>query len=223
MKRLLAVVGMMALLAGTGVALASTSGKLRHIKVDESNEARQRGAEIITGTCLLCHSLMYVRFSDMTDIGMSQKDIENLLMDQTPDDRMLSLSPVEIRKESYGKLPPDLSLMAIARKNGPDYLYTLLTSYYYRESGDIDNHLFPGIRMPDVLAYADTEPGSAERTETQAQARDVVSFLVWAADPNADEREGLGVYVITYLIILTTLLYLLKRRIWRRVPETTAS
>lgn len=221
MKRLLAIVGAVALLAGAGVALASGAGKLRHIEVDEANEARQRGAEIVTGTCLLCHSLKYVRFADLTDIGMAREDIEYLLMDQKVDDRMMSLSPVEVRKESYGKVPPDLSLMAIARKNGPDYLYTLLTGYYYRESGDIDNHLFPAIRMPDVLAYADTEPDSAERAATEAQARDVVSFLVWAADPNADERESLGIYVIIYLIVLTTLLYLLKRRIWRRLPETT--
>lgn len=217
MKRLLTILGAMALLANMGMAAAAATGKLTHIEVDESGEARQRGAEAVISTCLLCHSLKYVKFIDMQDFGMDKEDIQALLMDQRVDDRMMSLSDVEVRKESYGKVPPDLSLMAIARKNGPDYIYTLLTSYYYRDDGEVDNHLFPGIKMPDVLAYADTAAGSPERAEAEAQARDIVSFLVWTADPNADERETIGVYVIIYLIILTVLLYLMKRRVWRRV------
>ncbi|ALP54361.1 hypothetical protein Tel_15070 [Candidatus Tenderia electrophaga] len=220
MKKLLAILGAVTLLAGTDMVLAAATGTLTHIDVDESNEARQRGAETVISTCLLCHSLKYVKFINLTEIGMAKEDIEFLLMDQGISDRMMSLSPVEVREESYGKVPPDLSLMAIARKNGPDYLYTLLTEYYYTEEGETDNHLFPGIKMPDVLAYADTEPGSAERAEAEAQARDVASFLKWTADPNADTRESIGVYVMIYLVILTALLYLLKRRVWRGVHKT---
>ena len=219
MRRLKAIIGVAVLLAGMGNVLASEGGKLKEVKFEASNEARQRGAETVIYTCMLCHSLKYVRFNDLTDIGMTKEQIEALLDDQKIEDRMLSVTPVEVRKESYGKVPPDLSLRAIARKNGPSYIYTLLTSFYYREDGEADNHLFPGIKMPDALGYSDTKEGSADRAEIEAQARDLVSFLTWAADPNAETRRSTGVYVMVYLIILTALLYLLKRRIWARVHK----
>ena len=216
MKRVLVVLSVVALLLGVASAMASAVGKLKSLEIDESNEARQRGAETVISACMMCHSLKYVKFMDLADIGMSKEQIEYLLEDQKIEDRMLSLMPMEIREESYGKVPPDLSLITIARKKGPQYVYTLLTDYYYQEDGETNNYLFEGIKMPDVLAYADAE-SDQERADIEAQMRDVVSFLKWAADPHSDERRSLGVYVIIYLVIFTTLLYLLKRRIWSRL------
>jgi cytochrome c1 len=57
----------------------------------------------------------------------------------------------------------------------------------------------------------------AARTEVQGQARDIVSFLAWVSDPHEAERLRLGYYVIGYLLVLTTLLYLLKNQIWSRL------
>jgi ubiquinol-cytochrome c reductase cytochrome c1 subunit len=51
----------------------------------------------------------------------------------------------------------------------------------------------------------------------QEQAKDAAAFLNWAADPHTGERHHLGYYVLTYLVILTILLYLSKRRIWARL------
>lgn len=220
MKRVFVVLGVIAMLVGAGSAMAAATGKLKDAKFDSSNEARQRGAEAVIYTCMLCHSLKYVKFSDLTNIGLSKEQIEGLLDDQKIEDRMMSVTPIEVRKESYGKVPPDLSLMAIARKKGPQYIYTLLTGYYYREDGETDNHLFPGIKMPDALGYSDTEEGSSDRADVEAQARDLVSFLVWTADPNAETRRSIGYYVIIYLIILTILLYFVKKRVWRKVEKS---
>lgn len=217
MRRLLAVLGVAAMVAGGGSAMASGGGALKEVEFDKSQEARQRGAETVVGVCMMCHSLKYVKFGDLASIGMDKEKIQSLLTDQKFEERMLSLTPLEVRKESYGKEPPDLSLMAIARKKGPQYIYTLMTSYYTSADGNVDNHLFPGIKMPDMLGYSFAEEGSPERAHIEAQARDTVSFLMWAADPNADARKELGVYVIGYLVILTILLYLVKRRTWRRV------
>lgn len=220
MRSLLAVLGLAALLTGgSAMAAGGSNYPLADIKFDESNEARQRGAEIVVGVCMMCHSLKYVKFRDLADIGMDKEKIQSLLTTQDFDDRMLSLTPVEVRKESYGKEPPDLSLMAIAKKKGPQYIYTLMTAYYTKEDGSVDNHLFPAIKMPDMLGASFAAEGSAERAKIEAQARDTVSFLMWTADPNADTRRELGVYVLSYLVILTTLLYLVKRRTWRRVQH----
>jgi ubiquinol-cytochrome c reductase cytochrome c1 subunit len=51
----------------------------------------------------------------------------------------------------------------------------------------------------------------------QNTAKDIVSFLSWAADPHAGERIRLGYYVIGYLLLLTGLLYLVKKQIWSRL------
>ncbi|MCR4299608.1 MAG: hypothetical protein NUV75_12830 [Gallionella sp.] len=51
----------------------------------------------------------------------------------------------------------------------------------------------------------------------QVKARELVSFLAWAADPHREERHRLGYYVIGYLLVLTTLLFFLKNQIWSRL------
>ncbi len=218
MRSLLVLLSAVTMLAAAQTAMAGATGALKMVDIDNSEQARQRGAEIVVSTCMMCHSLKYIKFSDLSQIGMTEEQIKYLLEDQDIDDRMMSLTPIEVRKESYGKVPPDLALMAIARKKGPQHIYTLLTDYYYKdaEQEETDNHLFPGIKMPDALAYADAE-SDEERAEIETQAADVASFLVWAADPNAESRRAIGTYVIIYLIILTALLYLLKRRVWSKV------
>ncbi len=216
-RLLMRVVAATVLLGLSSAALASGAGHLKEVDFDKSQVARQRGAETVVGVCLMCHSLKYVKFGDLANIGMDKQKIQSLLTDQKLEDRMMSLTPLEVRKESYGKEPPDLSLMTVARKNGPQYVYTLLTSYYTDAEGNADNHLFPGVKMPDMLGYSFAAEGSPERAQIEAQTRDTVAFLMWAADPSADERRELGVYVIAYLVLLTILLYLMKRRTWRGI------
>ena len=117
---------------------------------------------------------------------------------------------------AFGTTPPDLSLIAIARPQGSRYPYLLLTGFYKTPAGTVDNHPFPGVRMPDVLGYANASD-PAERTKLETKAKAVAVFLEWAADPHAGERIILGYFVMAYLIFLTTLLYLIKRRVWQRI------
>jgi cytochrome c1 len=58
---------------------------------------------------------------------------------------------------------------------------------------------------------------AAQRTEIQNNARDIVSFLAWAADPHEQDRHKLGYYVLGYLFVLTFMLYLVKNQIWSRL------
>ena len=43
-------------------------------------------------------------------------------------------------------------------------------------------------------------------------AKDVTTFLAWAAEPELEERHRTGVKVIIYLILLTTLVYLRMKK-----------
>ncbi len=222
MRRLVCILAAVAVWM-TGVssiqAAPNDAYPLAQIEVDNSMAARQRGAVIAIETCMMCHGFKYLRYQDLLDIGMSAEDVDNYRGDNGLLDRLESMTPIEVRKESYGKVPPDLTLMTIARKHGPEYVYTLLTSYYLDPEENEANHLFPGIRMPDAMGYSFTEPGSTERAEVERNVSDLVSFMVWASDPNAETRKTIGVWVILYLIVLTTLLYLVKRKIWRRVEK----
>ena len=38
-------------------------------------------------------------------------------------------------------------------------------------------------------------------------AKDVTTFLAWAAEPELEERHKIGVKVIIYLLLLTVLVY----------------
>ncbi|MFZ1712199.1 MAG: cytochrome c1, partial [Nitrosomonas sp.] len=118
--------------------------------------------------------------------------------------------------QAFGKAPPDLTLMVKAREGGADYVYSYLVGYYLTPEGMQSNHVYPETKMPDILSISIATEG-AQRTEIQRQARDIVSFLSWAADPHAAERIRLGYYVFAYLLVLTTLLYFVKNQIWSKL------
>ena len=110
---------------------------------------------------------------------------------------------------------------------GPDYLVALLTGYTDAPAdmkmapGMTYNKAFPGhqIAMPNPLSdggvtYEDGTPPTVDN-----YAKDVTAFLMWAAEPKLEERKRMGSKVLVYLIILSGLLYLSKRTIWRNTPH----
>ncbi len=190
--------------------------KLADVIIPDAPDALKRGAQTAVGTCMGCHDLKYITYHDLLALGFTKQEVDEMRAEHPLGAALISQTPPEASLAAYGKIPPDLSLMAKARDDGPHYIYTLLTSFYQDSTGNTDNRLFPSIKMPDILgAGAANDP--AARHELQTNAAEVAAFLNWAADPHANERRHLGYYVIGYLIVLTGLLYLLKRRIWRRL------
>ena len=55
---------------------------------------------------------------------------------------------------------------------------------------------------------------TARRARVPNYAKDVAAFLTWAAEPTLVERKKIGFRVIIFLIVLSTLLYLTKKKIW---------
>ena len=62
-------------------------------------------------------------------------------------------------------------------------------------------------------------PNTGSLTEAQfnEKLRNLVSFLVYSADPAALQRQRIGIYVLMYLAVLLILAYLLKREYWKDV------
>lgn len=189
---------------------------LENAQVDTSLPTVERGVEDLMNNCHSCHTLKYIRFRDLARLGIDKKKIDEWRGDQTLDAPLASLMSDEAAMQSFGLVPPDLSLMTKAREGGADYVYSYLLGYYSTPDGETKNHIFPETKMPDPLGIS-TTTDHAQREEIKKTAHDIVSFLSWAADPHEQERYKLGFYVIGYLVILTVLLYFVKNQIWARL------
>jgi len=199
-------------------AFSAQTVELKSLPDLSHENSMQHGAEAVLSTCLLCHSLKYIRYGHLKDIGLDEVKIGNYRGERSEHDSLLSAMDDAVRQAAYGIVPPDLSLMTKTRKHGQRYVYSLLTGFYTNEQGDTENHIFPGIRMPDALGYSYADDETA-RAKLEQQAYDIVTFLEWAADPKAQERHTLGYYVLGYLTVLTVMLYFLKRKVWRRLSK----
>ncbi len=195
---------------------AETIPPLQTIQVATDLPTLEDGAETVMTVCVGCHNLKYVRFRNLSNLGIAKDKVDEWRGSNPMGTDIASQMPAEAAAASFGKAPPDLSLMAKAREGGPNYIYSYLLGYYMDKDGALGNHYYPPTKMPDVLSVAGvTDP--AQHAELEKKARAVASFLVWAADPHAQERHTLGYYVIAYLVVFTTMIYFLKKRIWARL------
>ena len=121
--------------------------------------ALQNGAKLFVNYCLNCHSAAFMRYNRLRDIGLNDKQIaENLTFttDKIGDTMKAHISPADA-KAWFGKVPPDLTLVARSRSSragpGSDYIYTLLRTYYRDETKPTgwNNKAFPNIGMPNPL------------------------------------------------------------------------
>jgi len=191
---------------------------LKDVSISTDADTLRRGAETIATLCMNCHSLKYLKYRDLLNIGVDRDSLDLWKGDKDLNAPLLSLTPADMARASYGKVPPDLSLITAAREHGGRFVYSVLTGFYADDNGNTNNHAFPGIAMPDVLGYSFAGTQEQHR-QIERTAADAAGFLVWAADPNAAFRMKLGSAVILYLVILTVLLYLWKRRIWKDVDH----
>ena len=163
-------------------------------------------------------------------------DGEFFTREAAPHDRFVNPFPNDAAAKDVngGALPPDLSLMAKARVGGPDYIYSFLMGYAEEIPEEVSsqkgftvnedknfNLYFPAYYnsmppqiMDEMVEYEDGTPMTA-----QQHALDIVAFLNWAAEPELDERKSLGLKVMLFLLVLTAMLYALKRKIWANVKH----
>jgi cytochrome c1 len=194
----------------------SNEAALEKANVETDLKSVERGADTLMGACHSCHSLKYVHYRDLLSYGMDKQKVEGWRGDQPLDAPLMAQMSETDAINMFGKAPPDLSLMVKAREGGPNYVYSYLLGYYQKPDGSVGNHIYPETKMPDILNSGGTAEG-AQHAEVQGQARDIVSFLAWVADPHEAERIRLGYFVIAYLIVLTTMLYFLKNQIWSKL------
>lgn len=199
-------------------AWAAEGYKLTKVELRTDVQTLERGAETVISMCTGCHSLKYIKYRDLLALGIPKEKVNSWRGSNPPGTSIPSQMSPEVAVKGFGSIPPDLSLMAQARDGRANYLYSYLLGFYVTPEGASGNHLFPNVKMPDVLGIAGARTPE-ERAAIEEKARDVTSFLMWAADPHEQERKKLGYYVIGYLIVLTILLKLVKIRIWSRLRK----
>lgn len=203
--------------ANKAMLLPEDHGAKKQSKIATDPASRQRGAETVLSVCMNCHSLKYVKYRDLETIGFSKEKAAELRGDKGRFDPLKAAMPEEAALASFGVVPPDLSMMAKARHGREHYVPEFLTSFYTNEKGLPDNKILHNTKMPDILGW-----GSADeqgKAAIEATALDVGAFLMWTADPKTDDRYRIGKYVLIYVVILTLMLYLLKKKVWRNVKQ----
>ena len=205
------------LLACIALSAHGAEAKLEEVQLATDLPTLERGAETVATVCMGCHGLKYIKYRDLLNLGIPKDKVDSWRGTQSLDSTLQAQMPEDAARASFGGVvPPDLSLMAAAREGGGNYLYTYLTGYHNNEKGELTNSVFPETRMPDVLGAA-TAATEQDRKELDAKAKEVSSFLVWTADPHAQQRKHLGYFVLAYVAFLTVLMFLWKNQIWRDI------
>lgn len=203
--------------------------------------ARQRGFQVFKEVCSGCHSLSLIAFRNLAALGYSEEEVKAVAAEFSvvdgpnddgemferegkPSDQWPAPFPNDkaAAAANGGAVPPDLTLITKARKKGPDYLYALMTGYvdpppdFELLEGLNYNKVFPGHQIAmaaplsdDAVEYADGTPATVDQ-----MSRDLVYFLAWAAEPEMEERKQMGLKVMIFLVVMSILLYAVKRKVW---------
>ena len=201
----------------------------------------QRGLQVYKEVCSTCHSLKYVAYRNLSDLGYNKDEIKafasEYIITDGPDDEGemyeregkpsdYFVSPYDnanaARAANGGAYPPDLSLITKARNGGADYLYSLLIGYieapkdFNVREGLYYNKFYSGnlIAMPQPLYEDSVEYADGTDASIENMASDVTEFLAWAAEPEMDTRKRIGISTVSFLLIMVVLSYLAKVQIW---------
>ncbi|MCJ8190208.1 cytochrome c1 [Sphingomicrobium aestuariivivum] len=227
----------------------------------------QRGFAVFQNVCASCHGMQYVAFRNLEDLGYTPEQVkafaanwpievptinpdtgEDATRPALPADRFPNpyANEVAARAANNNAYPPDMSLIAKARPDGANYIYSLLTGYQepyqgYEESAEelaekypeaqpgeglYHNPWFPNlnIAMPaPITADGQVEyPEGAPEATVEQMSADVAAFLMWAAEPKADTRKNAGLAVLIFLAFATVFAYMSYRQIWAEAKRKVA-
>ena len=207
----------------------------------------QRGYQVYSEVCASCHSMRLLSYRNLGEEGGPEFSVDQVkaiaanfevtdgpnadgdmfTRPGRPSDRFVSPYPnIEAATAANGgAYPPDMSVLVKARKGGADYIYAVLMGYteppadFQLEDGVYYNKYMDGNKIKMSNPLADDLVSYADGTNaTQAQmAKDVTTFLMWAAEPHLETRHKLGFKVVIFLIILSTLVYFSMRKLWSRI------
>jgi ubiquinol-cytochrome c reductase cytochrome c1 subunit len=203
----------------------------------------QRGARLFMNYCAGCHSLKYMRYSQMAEgLGLTEKQVmDNLNFTGAKfGEPIVSAMPEADAEKWFGKAPPDLSLEVSAK--GADWVAAYMKSFYLDPSttSGWNNTVFPNVAMPFPLWQLQGEqvavtnpsangqpgtvkelklaqPGSMTPAQYDRAVRDLTAFLAYVSSPDELVRSRMGAWVVIYLVLFTLFALVLKKEYWKDV------
>jgi len=206
----------------------------------------QRGYQVYQEVCSGCHSVQHLSYRNLSEKGGPEFSIEEAkaiaaqfeVEDGPNSDGEMFTRPGRLSDNfvkpypnvaastaaNGGAYPPDMSVLAKARAGGADYIYSLLLGYEESPSGfELDEGVYYNkymsgnkIKMLAPLSDGIVEYSDGTQSTTAQIAKDVTTFLVWVAEPHLESQHKMGFKAIIYLIILLTLVYMSKQKVWSR-------
>uniref|UniRef100_A0A8C3MCZ5 Cytochrome c n=1 Tax=Geospiza parvula TaxID=87175 RepID=A0A8C3MCZ5_GEOPR len=192
----------------------------------------RRGFQVYRQVCSACHSMDYLAFRNLIGVTHTEAEAKALaeeveIQDGPDENGEMFMRPGKIsdhfpkpypnpeaaRAANNGALPPDLSYIVNARHGGEDYDYVFALATGMapgaRGGGAHYNPYFPG----QAIGMAPPSLRGTPATMSQI-AKDVCTFLRWAAEPEHDHRKKMGLKLLLLSALLTPLLYYMKRHKW---------
>jgi len=209
----------------------------------------QRGYQVYSEVCSSCHSMKYVSYRNLSEPGgpeFTEEQVKAIaasfeVVDGPNSDGEMFVRPAKLSDKfvmpfenvkaaqaaNGGSYPPDMSVLAKARSGGVDYIYSVLLGYEDPPSGvTLDEGVYynkymygNNIKMAKPLSNDLIEYSDGTVTTEEQMAKDVTTFLMWAAEPHLEARHKMGFKAILYLIILTILVYFSMKKIWSRIES----
>lgn len=209
----------------------------------------QRGYQVYQEVCSGCHSIQHLSYRNLSEKGGPEFSLDEAkaiaaqfeVTDGPNDEGEMFTRPRRLSDKfvnpfpniqaataaNGGAYPPDMSVLVKARKGGADYIYSLLLGYeeapagYELDDGVYYNKYIPGnkIMMSKPLSEGAVKYSDGTQATEAQMAKDVVTFLTWAAEPNLEARHKMGFKVFIFLIILLTLVYFSKQKVWSRLDS----
>ena len=209
----------------------------------------QRGFQVYKEVCSSCHSMQYLSYRNLGEPGGPEFTLEEVKaiaasveIEDGPDSQGEMFTrpgkPSDKFKNPYpnveastvangGAYPPDMSVLVKARPGGADYMYSVLVGYEEPPAGmKLDDGVYYNkymigqkIKMASPLLEGIVEYSDGTEATVDQMAKDVTTFLAWAAEPELEVRHKLGIKVIIYLLLLTILVYLSMKKIWSRIDS----
>ena len=71
----------------------------------------------------------------------------------------------------------------------------------------------------EINDHGELKTVAAPEATMEQMSHDLVQFLAWSADPKMEQRKSTGLMTIIYLLILSLLLFLSYKRVWRNVEH----
>jgi len=173
----------------------------QHAKIaDDVKSYAKEGKQLFEQNCQSCHSVRYdAVYIASVQANPKLKTLQEKYGKVLPRNVYESVFHEDLMslKESFGKVPPDLSTIYIVK--GKEYLYNFILD---------PQKVLPGTSMPAVMT------GRPEETAK------IIAYLKSVAEPSPEEkgkRVFMGVGTIAYLIVMGVLLWIYRGRILKRM------